>query len=201
MHAGTVLLLSALTAFAELQYQNALAPPPEEATAHCQGWCPKWTCCKLCDDPACSGCGATRQCANSPAETPKTVEAALAAAPSSGQANIVPPGFQTGSNGYLMANGKRFTIKGINWWGMEGPSRTFGGLKQRSMDGLLDFIAEQGFNAIRVLVNHRGVMINGKIPASEYDEGRTPELVNLRYLDQLELMVSTSHCVAWPGMT
>ena len=90
----------------------------------------------------------------------------------------------------MMANGRRFTIKGINWWGTEGPSRTFGGLKEQSMDELLDFIAEQGFNAIRILVNHRAVMINGKIPAGEFDEGRTPELVNIRYLDQIGLMVS-----------
>ena len=88
-----------------------------------------------------------------------------------------------------MANGKPFLIKGVNWWGTEGPTRVFGGLKQRSMDGLLDFIVEQGFNAIRILVSHHAVMINGKIPASEYDEGRTPELVNMRYLDQIELML------------
>lgn len=80
-------------------------------------------------------------------------------------------------------------IKGINWWGTEGPSRVFGGLKSRSMDGLLDFIQEQGFNSIRILISHRAVMINGKIPAGEYDEGRTPELVNLRYLDQIQLMM------------
>ena len=103
--------------------------------------------------------------------------------------NVVAPGFQTGSNGRLMANGKPFLIKGINWWGTEGPTRTFGGLKQRSMNGILDFIQEHEFNAIRILVSHRSVMINGKLPASEYDEGRTPELVNLRYLDQIELML------------
>ena len=88
-----------------------------------------------------------------------------------------------------MANGREFVIKGINWWGTEGPSRVFGGLKSRSMDGLLDFIQEQGFNSIRILISHRAVMINGKIPAGEYDEGRTPELVNLRYLDQIQLMM------------
>ena len=148
----------------------------------------------MCDDPQCSGCGATRKCSGESASvttaesTATAADAALAvAAPVE---RISPPGFQTGSNGYLMSSGKRFTIKGINWWGMEGPARTFGGLKLRSMNGILDFVQEQGFNAIRVLVNHRAVMINGKIPAGEFDEGRTPELVNLRYLDQLELMVS-----------
>lgn len=113
----------------------------------------------------------------------------------------------------MMANGKPFLIKGINWWGTEGATRTFGGLKQRSMDGILDFIQEKGFNAIRILVSHRSVMVNGKLPASEYDEGRTPELVNVRYLDQIELMLRKAAArkllvminahrtvpTAWPG--
>ena len=117
--------------------------------------------------------------------------ASVAAATAAAAAPLViaPPGFQTGANGKLMANGKPFVIKGVNWWGTEGSTRTFGGLKSRSMDSLLDFIEEQGFNAIRILLNHRGVMINGKIPASEFDEGRTPALVNVRYLDQIETMV------------
>lgn len=180
----------------DLSYQGAQAPPP--APSNCEGWCPKWSCCKLCDDPACSGCGAVRQCAGgatSPVAASATSLSGLAqaqpmpAATSSAAPIMTAPGFQTGFDGRLMANGKPFLIKGVNWWGTEGPTRVFGGLKQRSMDGLLDFIVEQGFNAIRILVSHHAVMINGKIPASEYDEGRTPELVNMRYLDQIELML------------
>ena len=208
-----------LGAAAGLQYQGAQAPPPA-AAPRCDGWCPKWTCCKLCDDPACSGCGATRQCAGNVA-TPT----AAAATPSSAATptattfsdasglNIAPPGFETGTDGRLMANGKEFVIKGINWWGTEGPTRVFGGLRKRSMDGLLDFIQEQGFNAIRILVSHHAVLINGKIAAGEYDEGRTPELVNLRYLDQIDLfmrkaadrrllvMINAHRTIptAWPG--
>ncbi len=146
----------------------------------------------MCDDPQCSGCGAKRQCAGAAASALAATALATGTGSKSLDAQvekISPPGFETGSNGFLMSGGQRFIIKGINWWGMEGPTRTFGGLKLRSMNGLLDFIQEQGFNAIRVLVNHRAVMINGKIPAGEFDEGRTPELVNLRYLDQLDLMV------------
>jgi hypothetical protein len=186
---AAVALAVLLPAASAIQYQNALAPPPI-AAGGCQGWCPKWTCCKTCDNPACSGCGATRQCAEA---KPSSEDAAAAASGVGGEiklSKIAPPGFQTGSNGQLLANGKPFTVKGINWWGTEGPTRTFGGLKDRSMDGLLDFIKDNDFNAIRILVNHRAVMINGKLPAGEFDEGRTPELVNMRYLDQIELMVS-----------
>lgn len=59
---ATLLLVTARARAAELAYQGAVAPPPAPDT-HCQGWCPKWTCCRLCDDPACSGCGATKKCA------------------------------------------------------------------------------------------------------------------------------------------
>lgn len=191
-HVLLLVLQAGQLASAGMQYQGAVAPPP--AAAVCQGWCPKWTCCKTCDDPACSGCGATRKCSDSgggSSTEPAQGNAESTTEPrAGGGSSIVPPGFQTGSNGFLMENGKRFTIKGINWWGTEGTSRTFGGLKEQSMDELLDFISEQGFNAIRILVNHRAVMINGKIPAGEFDEGRTPELVNMRYLDQIDLMVS-----------
>ena len=157
-----VVLAAAAAARAAIQYQGANAPPPALAGS-CQGWCPKWTCCKTCNDPACSTCGATRtpDCDHAAA-----TEATVASPPPIPA--IAAPGFQTGTNGRLMANGKPFTIKGINWWGTEGPSRTFGGLRERSMDGLLDFIEEQGFNAIRILVNHRAVAINGKIPARRW---------------------------------
>ena len=193
MRPAALLLLFAAIVGA-IEYQNAQAPPP--APSNCEGWCPKWTCCKLCDDPACRGCGATRQCANEPAPSgaanqPASSDAVPAASTSAtaSTSSVTAPGFQTGADGKLRANGKEFVIKGINWWGTEGPTRVFGGLKQRSMDGLLDFIQEQGFNAIRILISHRSAMINGKIPAGEFDEGRTPELVNARYLDQIELMM------------
>ena len=188
----TTLLCLTTTTVLAIEYQGAQAPPP--APNSCQGWCPKWTCCKLWRRSGMQGCGATRQCAGQPAATaaaatPTSTTNAATSTTSAAASSIVAPGFQTGVDGKLRANGKPFVIKGINWWGTEGSTRVFGGLKQRSMDGLLDFIQEQGFNSIRILVNHRAVMINGKIPASEYDEGRTPELVNLRYLDQIELML------------
>ena len=94
----------------------------------------------------------------------------MTAAPSSGKAPNEPkakphvaPGFQSGPDGFLYANGKRFHVKGINWWGSETVNAVPGGLQRRTMDELLDFIAEQGFNAIRLLLNHHSVLVNGKV--------------------------------------
>ena len=144
----------------------------------------------------------------------------MTAAPSSGKAPNEPkakphvaPGFQSGPDGFLYANGKRFHVKGINWWGSETVNAVPGGLQRRTMDELLDFIAEQGFNAIRLLLNHHSVLVNGKVNqggkhhnstdpspgrvgrtfpphvTGAFDEGLNPELVELRYRDMLELVV------------
>lgn len=140
---------------ADDKYLRAQAPPPSPST--CEAWCPRRTCCSFCDDPACKGCGAVKECG-------------MAAAPSSGKAPNEPkakphvaPGFQSGPDGFLYANGKRFHVKGINWWGSETVNAVPGGLQRRTMDELLDFIAEQGFNAIRLLLNHHSVLVNGKV--------------------------------------
>ena len=101
----------------------------------------------------------------------------------------VAPGFQTGEDGFLYGNGKRFIVKGVNWWGLEGPNRAPGGLMTRGMDELFDFLAEQGFNAMRTLVCHHGVLINGKLAAGSFDEGRNPTLVSKRYLEVLDIWV------------
>ena len=77
------------------------------------------------------------------------------------------PGFQSGPDGFLYANGKRFHIKGLNWWGSEGVNAVPGGLHRRTVEELLDFVAEQGFNAIRLLVNHHSILVNGKVNAGE----------------------------------
>lgn len=49
------------------------------------------------------------------------------------------------------------------WWGSETANAVPGGLQHRTMDELLDFIAEQGFNTVRLLLNHHSVLVNGKV--------------------------------------
>lgn len=72
-------------------------------------------------------------------------------------------------DGKLLANGKEFRIKGINWFGSEsGPWPPFG-LDHNSIDFYLKFLADNGFNAIRLLFNHQSVLENELVgaPASE----------------------------------
>ena len=192
----------------ENMYLRAQAPPPSPST--CEAWCPRKTCCSFCDDPACKGCGAVKKCG--------MTAPASSSGPASSKRKPDPhaaPGFQSGPDGFLYANGKRFHIKGINWWGSETANAVPGGLQRRTMDDLLDFISDQGFNAVRLLLNHHAVLVNSKVnqgaiwtaPRSSqrtlvhrraivatgaFNEGLNPELVDLRYRDMLELVVRPS---------
>ena len=42
---------------------------------------------------------------------------------------------------------------------------------------------------MRTLVCHHSIMVNGKLAATSFDEGRNPGLVNKRYLEVLEYWV------------
>ena len=188
-----LVLVAAPVAFADYIYQRAQAPPPPPK-AECRSWCPKKTCCKTCDVPACLGCGLIKECAG--AVLGDDAEATLPTLPSGTVARtdpssqpVAPVGFQTGKDGKLYANGKVFIVKGCNWWGLEGPERGFGGLMHRSMEDLFGFLSDHGFNAVRTLINHHGVQINGKLASGSFDEGHNPDLVGKRYLEGLEVFV------------
>ena len=122
------------------------------------------------------------------------------------------PGFQS-MDGKLYANGAPFSVKGINWFGSETEMTVPGGLRERRMGELLDFVRDSGFNALRILVNHHFVLVNRQLNAGGFDEGLNPELVNLRYLEMLEhlireagkrkllvmVVVHRTTATAWPG--
>ena len=122
------------------------------------------------------------------------------------------PGFQS-MDGKLYANGQPFHVKGINWFGSETEMTVPGGLRERRMGELLDFVRDSGFNALRILVNHHFVLVNRQLNAGGFDEGLNPELVNLRYLEMLEhlireagkrkllvmVVVHRTTATAWPG--
>lgn len=58
-------------------------------------------------------------------------------------------------NSLILLNGKRFDVRGVNWFGSEGDALLPLGLNLRSIDDILAFIAHQGFNAVRILFNHK----------------------------------------------
>ena len=116
-------------------------------------------------------------------------------------------------DGKLYANGQPFHVKGINWFGSETEMTVPGGLRERRMGELLDFVRDSGFNALRILVNHHFVLVNRQLNAGGFDEGLNTELVNLRYLEMLEhlireagkrkllvmVVVHRTTATAWPG--
>jgi endoglucanase len=56
----------------------------------------------------------------------------------------------TSERGGLYVNGERFRLKGTSWFGFETSSQVVHGLWSVSYTSLLDFMASNGFNAIRV---------------------------------------------------
>jgi len=56
----------------------------------------------------------------------------------------------TSGNGKLNVNGNPFVLKGLSWFGFETGNNVFHGLWARDYKDLLDFIANNGFNAMRV---------------------------------------------------
>ena len=220
-------------------FSGGQAPPPSPKAR--AGWCPTWTCCKTCDTPECKDCGATRSCQGEAAPTAAAPSAAAptaatAIASAVARATLLPPllsslpsshtrartpqeaepevapGFQS-MDGKLYANGQPFSVKGINWFGSETEMTVPGGLRERRMGELLDFVRDSGFNALRIHVNHHFVLVNRQLNAGGFDEGLNPELVNLRYLEMLEhlireagkrkllvmVVVHRTTATAWPG--
>ncbi len=56
----------------------------------------------------------------------------------------------TSEQGHLYVNGLLFKLKGISWFGFDTPYNVVHGLLARRYTDLLDFLSDNGFNAIRV---------------------------------------------------
>ncbi len=56
----------------------------------------------------------------------------------------------TSEQGKLFVNGVQFKLKGASWFGFETANNVVHGLWAQSYTKLLDFLANNGFNAIRV---------------------------------------------------
>ncbi len=61
----------------------------------------------------------------------------------------------TSESGKLYVNGLQFKLKGASWFGFETPNNVVHGLWSQSYTTLLDFLATNGFNAIRVCTHSR----------------------------------------------
>jgi endoglucanase len=97
-------------------------------------------------------------------------------------------------DGSLRANGQPFQLKGVVWWGAESALGLPGGLERRSVDELLGLVQHYGFNAIKIPFLHQHVLFDEPIPATSFDHGRNPYLLDegsgrpLKYIDALRVI-------------
>ena len=89
--------------------------------------------------------------------------------------------------GALQMGGHSFELKGVNWFGAEGPEQAPNGLWLHSLEWYLDFIAGAGFNAIRVPFALDNIRANA-VPSANMITA-SPELAGLTVLDLLERLV------------
>ena len=111
------------------------------------------------------------------------------AVPGSGHSNFAHHGLPvfTAHQGGLQLNGKHLTLKGLSWFGFEGNNAVVDGLWQRPLDAYLDFVASNGFNAIRVPLAYNHIMLNPTPPEPLLSANR--ELVGLDMFQLLTLVV------------
>ena len=82
-------------------------------------------------------------------------------------------------DGAIWANGLQFSVRGVNWYGSESRTGAPNGLNRHSLHHYLRFLADEGFNAIRLLFNHESALANR--PIEDGDLGFAPELRGARY--------------------
>ena len=101
----------------------------------------------------------------------------------------------TSENGAIMCNGKRFMIKGVNWFGFETEVHVVHGLWARKMDDILDWCVTNNFNALRIpfscefalnLANKKPLNADG---TAAIDYVLNPDLVGLLSSEILDKLV------------
>lgn len=114
-------------------------------------------------------------------------------------------------NGHLFASGAMFSIKGINWYGAEGGLGVPEGMREHPLGWYMDFLASNGFNAIRLLVNADNVLDNNEVNGEHI--GLQANMAGNTYLEMLRtfsqeaakrgiLVMLACHRLresAWPG--
>lgn len=97
--------------------------------------------------------------------------------------------------GRLVHNGVPFQFKGINWPGMETSIGVPLGLSQRSATSLLQWVAQEGFNAVRLHFNWQDYHTDRAIPKAATHA--SPELAGATYR---ELLVRLTRIAASNGL-
>lgn len=100
-----------------------------------------------------------------------------------------PIAFSTAKNdGFIYANGKKFMIKGANWFGFEEKTFMLHGLwGDMTIEFALNFLKSNGFNAIRMPYAVSSVLSN-PIPHAD-TVSSAPELIGKSMLDAMEYII------------
>ena len=108
-------------------------------------------------------------------------------------AHVKPPIDFSSAQGKLHANGVPFIIKGVTWYGGEGPGDLPEGLagpSAHNIDHYMQLLADAKFNAIRLGFNHQAVL-EAK-PVLHFDASVEPSLQGKRYVESLVLIVQAA---------
>lgn len=93
-------------------------------------------------------------------------------------------------DGKLYANGKPFTLVGVNWFGFETDTALVHGLwTDQSMDSLLDTVAALGYNSLRVPLALDNLLANPVVTAYNGNVAANKQLDGKRMLDALDMLV------------
>ena len=112
-----------------------------------------------------------------------------------------------GRDGKLLANGRPYHIKGVNWWGCEGfPWHAPYGLDVHSVDWYMEWLHQYNFNSVRFFFQLQGVNQNQVVPEHIKGWGTTdynhvkhaPYLAGLTYVGMIKRLVQD---MARHGMT
>jgi len=97
----------------------------------------------------------------------------------------------TSEGGSLQVNGNPFTLKGASWFGFETSNNVFHGLWARDYKDLLDFLASNGFNAVRVPF-YLELVLNDATPSSINFYNMNTDLQGLSSLQVLDKIVQAA---------
>lgn len=109
----------------------------------------------------------------------------------------------TVTNSAIFQGGKKVSIKGVNWFGLETEVYCLHGLWSVSMKSILEFIQQNGFNAIRVPFSAEVALGLDKLKCKSINTSANPDLIDItpgRLLDKLVIECHKRGILIMPDM-
>jgi endoglucanase len=109
----------------------------------------------------------------------------------------------TVTNSAIFQGGKKVSIKGANWFGLETEVYCLHGLWSVSMKSILDFIQQNGFNAVRVPFSAEVALGLDKLKCKSINTTANPDLIDItpgKLLDKLVIECHKRGILIMPDM-